>query len=125
MIGATLQPFCITSPSLYEAQGEIDQAIQSYQVAIERLESIQGEIRVDELKSDFAASYAAYYEALIKLLWQEARGSEAFEYAERVRARAFLNQIGNQQVDFRHGAGTTLIEQEHALRQEIIGCKTR
>jgi CHAT domain-containing protein/tetratricopeptide (TPR) repeat protein len=107
--------------ALYEAQGEIDLAIESYQAAIERLESIQGEIRVDELQSDFAGSYAAYYEALINLLWQAERGDEAFEYAERARARAFLNQIGNQQVDFRRGAGATLVEQEQALRQEIVG----
>jgi CHAT domain-containing protein/Tfp pilus assembly protein PilF len=106
---------------LYEGQGDTAQAISHHQQAIEIVESIQGEIKVEELKASFAGKQVTAYERLINLLWQEGRVDEAFDYAERARARAFLDQFGNQRVDFRQGAAPELIEEEQALRQQIIG----
>ncbi len=106
---------------LYESQGQSREAIDYYKQAIDQVESVQGDIRVDVLKITFADQQVNLYERLIKLLWTAQRGDEAFAYAERARARAFLDQIGNQQVDSRKDADPELIEQEQRLRQEIIG----
>lgn len=110
--------------NLYAEQDESEDAIAAYTAAIDLLESVQGEIQVDELQSGFAATYDEYYAELIDLLWQTGRLEESFDYAERARARSFLNQLGNQPINARRGAASALIKQEEALRQQITGLQS-
>jgi tetratricopeptide (TPR) repeat protein/CHAT domain-containing protein len=105
---------------VYESQGDHSQAIAYYRQSIEAIESIQGQIGAEELKASFAGEQTGIYEHLINLFWEDGDLEAALEYAERARARAFLDQIGNQQVDFRVGAAPELVTQEQELRQRII-----
>jgi len=109
---------------LYEELGDTAQAIHFFQQAVEVLESIQGEITVGELKASLAGERASTYENLISLLWEEGRSAEALNYAERARARAFLDQLAGGIIDFRAGADANLLEREQALRNEIIALHT-
>jgi len=104
---------------LQEDQGDTAQAITFYQQAIEVTESIQSEIQIEELKTSFAAEQVPVYQHLINLLWQGDRLEEAFNYGERARARAFLDQLAGGRVDFRAGAASTLLDQEQSVRTEI------
>jgi CHAT domain-containing protein/Tfp pilus assembly protein PilF len=104
---------------LYDQQGDSAQAITYYKQAIEVTEAIQTDIRVEELKASFVAEHATRYEVLISSLWDESRFEEAFNYAERARARAFLDGLAGGSVDFRAGADTTLLEREQTLKTEI------
>ncbi len=103
----------------YEQQGDQVQAISSYKQAVEVIESIQGEIKIEELKASFLAEQAGNYELLINLLWKEGQFEEAYNYAERARARAFLDQLAGGTVNFRAGADANLLEQEQKLRDVI------
>jgi len=103
----------------YENQGDNAQAIRYYQQAVDVIESIQGEIRVEELKASLWDEQVLYYKPLVSLLWDENHFEQAFAYAERARARVFLNQLGNEAIDFRGGASAELLEQEQEIRAEI------
>lgn len=106
--------------SLYENQHDVDRAILYYQRSITITELIQGDISIAELKSSFVSGQSDIYARLINLLWTVDQPEKAFEYAERARARSFLNQMGNQRVDFRQDAAPELIQEERGLRLRII-----
>jgi tetratricopeptide (TPR) repeat protein len=108
---------------IYKEQGDSTQAIDWLQKSVETLESIQGEITVEELKASFAAEQSYTYENLISLLWEAARWEEAFNYAERARARAFLDQLAGGHLDFRAGASANFIEREQILQDEIAALR--
>lgn len=109
----------------YESQGDTSQAISFYQQAIEVKEFIQSDLKIEELKASFAAEQINVYENLIALLLQEYRLEEAFNYVERAKARAFLDQIANGSRDFRTGADDRLLQQEQALKNEITALRTQ
>lgn len=106
----------------YEFTNSAEQAIQLYKKAIDLLETIQGNLKIEELKTTFAADpkQTNIYHRLIHLFVQAGRAEEAFAYVERARARTFLDQLGNQPIDFRQGAAPASIAQEQILRQQII-----
>ena len=112
-------PTLIQIGLLHEQQQRVAQALTHYREAIEMIETIQRALKVDDFGAGFSDSYAKAYAIIIELLWKEGHFAEAFAYAERARARVFLNQIGNQHVDFRQGNNQVLIEQEQTKRQQI------
>ena len=103
----------------YEDGGDAAQAISYYQQAIEVTESIQSQMQTEELQTSYAAEQVPVYERLIGLLWQEDRLEEAFNYGERGRARAFLDQLAGGRVDFRSGAAAGLLDQEAEAKDQI------
>ncbi|MCL4298813.1 MAG: CHAT domain-containing protein [Anaerolineae bacterium] len=103
----------------HEILGNTEQAIVFLKQAIDVIESIQGEIKVDEFKVSFATGHIAVYERLINLLWQAGHFEESFSYVERSRSRAFLDQQANGRIDYRAGANVALLEQEQTLRYEV------
>ncbi|NEQ71092.1 MAG: CHAT domain-containing protein [Symploca sp. SIO2D2] len=103
-----------------ENQGKTEQAIDFYQQAIEVIESIQGNIKVEELKASFASQKINAYSSLINLLWDKSEFEAAFNYSERAKARAFLDQLANGRINFPVGADSQLLEQKQTLKTEII-----
>ncbi len=104
---------------LHESQGNAQQAISFYQQSIDVTESIQGEIKVEELKASFASQQINEYARLINLLWEKGDYKSAFNYAERAKARTFLDQFANGRVNIRRGAEPKLLEREQTLKGEI------
>jgi tetratricopeptide (TPR) repeat protein/CHAT domain-containing protein len=109
---------------LYDEQDDNVQAMSYYQQAIEVIESIQGDIKIRELKTSFASQQVDIYERLINLLWDNGHFQEAFNYVERARARAFLDGLAGGAVDFRAGANSTGLEREQLLKAEILSLHT-
>ncbi|NEQ69410.1 MAG: tetratricopeptide repeat protein [Symploca sp. SIO2D2] len=103
-----------------ENQGKTKQAIDFYQQAIEVKESIQGSIKVEELKASFASQQVDTYERLINLHWDQGNFEAAFNYVERAKSRAFLDQLAGGKINIRAGANSQLLKQEQALKTEII-----
>jgi CHAT domain-containing protein/SpoVK/Ycf46/Vps4 family AAA+-type ATPase/Tfp pilus assembly protein PilF len=112
---------------LYEIQGDTARAIDFYKQAIEVKEDIQGNLKIEELKLSFAEQIDVY-ECLIGLLCSQRRDQdmrEAFRYMERSRARAFLDQVANNPLDFRTGADPKLLQQEETLKAQITALRTQ
>ena len=104
---------------VYEKQGDYDQSINYYKQSIDVYETIRGELRVEEFKDSFLSEQFGAYTVLIERLWEEHRFEEAFNYAERARARAFLDQLAGDLLDFRAGADARLLSREQTLKSEI------
>ncbi|NEO15426.1 MULTISPECIES: tetratricopeptide repeat protein [unclassified Moorena] len=105
--------------NVYDNLEQYRQAIDFYKQAIDVTESIQGELKVEELKTSYASQEVDLYEGIIKLLWNEKDFKTAFNYVERARAKAFLDQLANEKIDIRAGADSKFLEQEQDLKAEI------
>ena len=106
--------------AVYDDIGQTAKAIDFYQQAIKVKESIQSSIKIEELKASFASQQVDIYERLINLYVEQSNFEAAFNYAERAKARAFLDQIAGGRVNFRAGADSQLLEKEQALKTQII-----
>jgi CHAT domain-containing protein/Tfp pilus assembly protein PilF len=103
----------------YEGSGELDQALGAYRQSIAIQEDVRASAGVEELKTSLAGQSASVYEKATLLLMRMNRPQEAFDMAERARARTFLDQLGNTRIDVRKGADTQLVQQEQDLRLEL------
>ena len=103
----------------YYAEGEQVLAYEHIQKAIIRLEQLQGSITVAELKTSFLGQLADAYTLAVLLATDLGLHEEAFHHAEQARARAFLDQLNNQSLDFRTQADADLLAQERDLQTQI------
>lgn len=110
--------------AIYERQGRKQEALDAYAEAIEAVEEILGEIRLDQLVSSFAGRQAPLYTRAIDLAVDLKQPDRAFEFAERARARSFLNQVGNRRLDLQ-GAPPELIAEWQAARQRLEDVRAR
>ncbi len=109
-----------TMGAIRYVEQDLDAAIGGFESSVAALDDIQEIIGVRELTASFAAQTPqAFYDVLVHLTASENRTADAFAYAERARARAFLQQIGNRQIEIREGAPKELLERERRLRQRI------
>jgi CHAT domain-containing protein/Tfp pilus assembly protein PilF len=105
--------------------GQQAQALAQFRQSIEIVEAIRGDMSIEELKSGFADRYAGAYQEIVLLLIEMGRPEEAFAYAERARARAFLDQLANVRIDPRQGADPVLMQDEQRLVGEIADLERR
>jgi CHAT domain-containing protein len=96
-------------------QGNTNQAISTLKSLIDTIESLRDDIKVSDLKLSFISKQSDPYAVLITLFWQTGRYEEAFEYVERAKARAFLDQMAGSRVNLRAGATPDLIQREQNL----------
>src|SRR5262249_47206755 len=81
--------------SALEELGSLEEAPDLYQQAITASEEVRAAVRVEEFKTCLAGGAAAIYEHAVLIQQRLGQPAEAFALAERARARAFLDQIGN------------------------------
>jgi len=105
---------------VYDQLGQPDAAREMALRAIDALESIYSAIKIEELQSAFSSGVTGYYQYAVRLLLEEGRPEQAFELAERGRARAFLNLLGNQPVNAKGTEVPALARAEAALRAKIV-----
>ncbi len=73
-----------------------DDALLHLRTSAELLESLQRELKAAGLVTSFAGySPRAVYDLLVEVAVEQGRPDDAFAYAERTKARAFLDDLGN------------------------------
>jgi CHAT domain-containing protein/tetratricopeptide (TPR) repeat protein len=77
----------------YEKQEKWKAAAKAYQDSIAVIESLRGYMKSEKLKTAWQQKTQHVYEHLIKLLINHGQGASAFPYAERCRARTFLDAL--------------------------------
>ena len=77
----------------YEKLELDDMAKSAYETSIAVIESIRGGLNAEELKLVWQEQTQHVYDRLIDLLYRMGEGSSAFTYAERCRARTFLDLL--------------------------------
>jgi CHAT domain-containing protein len=87
--------------------------------AIEGIERMRAEIRIEQLKENFLDNKRDVYETLVKLLADDGRIEAAFNTAERSRARNFMDILGSQPIRLSDVADTRLLERVKRLKNRI------
>jgi CHAT domain-containing protein/tetratricopeptide (TPR) repeat protein len=103
----------------FEAMNNYPAAEKEYKNSIEIIEEVWQEMKREEFKTHYLVSNISPYKNLIHLLFKQNKGTQAFPYAERSKARSFLYLLGNKRIDIKKGVPLNLVRQEEELRQKI------
>jgi tetratricopeptide (TPR) repeat protein len=107
-------------------EGSRAEAIQNFTNAAAALEVSVEDVKVEEMLAGYlAGDRRVYYGLLIDMLLKESRWDEAFAQAERARARAFLQMVGNHRFNAERGADPRLVREAEILRTEIAARERR
>ena len=104
---------------VYEKLGDLRRALDFTQQAIAVQEDVRTLARIEELRTSLAAQSVELYQRAASLLLRLGQPGQAFDLAERGRARSFLDALGNARPEVTKGADPQLVQQEQALRLEI------
>ena len=101
-------------------EGKREEAIDAFKHAADALDASASDVKVEDLLAAYLGSdRRVYFDVLIDMLAVQGRGAEAFAQAERARARAFLNLVGNHRFNVERGADPRLVSEAEILRTEI------
>ena len=103
----------------FEKLNKTDNAIADLVKAVEMVENVRGDLGVEEYKNSFSNRYIFIYEELIELLMLRNRSKDAMEYAERAKARSFLDIVGKSDSIKNKAKDKTLAEKELQLLSKI------
>jgi len=83
---------------LFDHLGDYEEARKKYKRSVALLEQMRSSLKVEEHLRAFSESYADVYERLVDLCAMLGYKAEAFEYAERSRARVLNNMMRARQI---------------------------
>lgn len=106
---------------LHEAQGRWPEALDADLRSIALTEEAREAGQVEELKIRLGERSVDLYRRAVLILLRLGRPAEAFDLAERARARAFLDQIGNLRPAARKDMQGPEAGQERQLRLALAG----
>ncbi|HYC60679.1 MAG TPA: CHAT domain-containing tetratricopeptide repeat protein [Thermoanaerobaculia bacterium] len=104
----------------YWNEGNHEQGIRYFTDVAKALNVAADDIKVEEMLAGYFGNRRHwYYDILIDMLMLQGRAEEAFAQAERARARAFLQMVGNRRFNAERGADPRLMQEAEILRAEI------
>lgn len=86
----------VTLAEAYIHLGDKKNAIRYYKEAIRLIEIQRSTVSAESTRMSFFAIKGKLYDNMIDLLFTEGQYTDAFEYAERARSRAFLDSLGSK-----------------------------
>ena len=106
-----------------EGLGKDDEALESYKKSVELVEQTRAALGEERFRAGYIEERFQVYVALVELLLKLSRPGDAFFYSEKLRARAYFEQLGNRspfEADSeRLGRANELREQIGNLREKI------
>jgi tetratricopeptide (TPR) repeat protein len=78
---------------LKELSGALDEAEQLYMKAIDQMESLRGNIRLDEMRMSFGRDKYQVYENIVNLKLTKNDARAAFEFVERSKSRTLIDLL--------------------------------
>lgn len=101
------------------ARGDREGAIEAYKKAVDVVERMRASIKIEELKSGFLDDKQDLYEELILLLLDQNDVKQAFGYAERSRARGFIDILGTAKIKLKDEESQKEYERIVSLKREL------
>lgn len=101
----------------FERLGQADEAILELQAAVRIIEGVRERLREERFRAGWLEDKYQVYVDLIRLQLQKGQVNEAFETAERQRARSFLTQVERA---FPASRNPQQAERQEELRQRIL-----
>lgn len=113
-----------------EKQGRLDDAILNYTQAVDAVETMSFQQRLEELKLPLREGVTRIYQSLVRLLIQEHSEKEkpqhvekAFLYHEKGKARTLLDLLEESRVRVREGIDLSLLNEEEKIIASISGVR--
>jgi CHAT domain-containing protein len=110
----------------YRRQGDLDRAIEYYEQAIDKLESVRSQLASEQHRASFLGKHQKIYQELIETLMEryernpETRDDvRAFAVIERAKARALLEAITKARLDIGRALPPNLRQREQQLSARI------
>jgi CHAT domain-containing protein/predicted negative regulator of RcsB-dependent stress response len=110
---------------VYDAWGKSREALPNYMEALQKMDEIKTSARLEEFRIDLADQSACLYQRAIVLQAHLHHMEEAFNLSERARARAFLDQLGNNRDNLDHHLPHDFAAGEETLRRENISLQSQ
>ena len=107
----------------FSAQGRHEEALAAYRRSLVLVEDLRSQLQEASLRSGFLEDKQAIYHGAVRSALALGKPEEAFAYAERGRARAFLDLLGNQ-TTLSKGRSRILVEEEARLRARLSEART-
>ncbi len=104
--------------------GRVDEALAAGREAVRHAEELRGELGESGLRSGFLEDKQGIYQQAVRLALRARRPDEAFDLAERSRARAFLDLLGSQ-TTLSKGRTRALVDEEVRLRARLAESQAR
>ena len=104
-----------------EARHQYEEAVRAYRRAIGVIEQVRDELSENRYRAGYLEDKHQVYSALVRLLMQLQRPGEAFEYAERLRARSYFDALAAVPPV---GSDPARARREAALRSQIRQLQT-
>jgi CHAT domain-containing protein/tetratricopeptide (TPR) repeat protein len=105
---------------LQNRAGDQAKAVASYQQALETVEGLRAEIKLDQLKDGFLADKMDVYSGLVSLLVDLHRSDEAFAVAERSRSRNLIDILGRQRLSLKGSVDQELYDRQIRLKEQMM-----
>ncbi|MFQ5481454.1 MAG: CHAT domain-containing protein, partial [Nitrospinaceae bacterium] len=102
-----------------EKTGRRAAAVKAYQQAVKIVDAMRAAIKVEEFQNGFLTDKQDVYKELILLLLESGRVKDAFEYAERAKARSFIDLLGNQKISLKDDVSQKLYDRLVKAKQDI------
>ncbi len=102
-----------------KAAGDLGAAYDDYKRAIEVVENMRAQIKVEEYRNGFVSNKLDLYYDMIRLLLDQGKTGEAFEYSERSRGRSFIDLLGNHAIRVSNPKDQKLLDRQRRLRVRI------
>ncbi|MBF0225071.1 MAG: tetratricopeptide repeat protein [Desulfobacterales bacterium] len=96
-----------------------DEAKKFLYEAIKIIEKMRADIKIEQLKDSFITDKVSVYEKLVSILVEKGEITEAFEVAERSRARNFIDILGNQNLKLKSSVDKKLYDKQNLIRSRI------
>jgi CHAT domain-containing protein/tetratricopeptide (TPR) repeat protein len=104
---------------LQKNAGDQAKAVVFYQQALETVEGLRAEIKLDQLKDGFLADKMEVYSGLVGLLVDLGRSDDAFAVAERSRSRNLIDILGRQRLSLKGSVDQELYDRQIRLKEQM------
>jgi CHAT domain-containing protein/tetratricopeptide (TPR) repeat protein len=105
---------------LNREQGNVEEATNSMKEAVEVLDRVRAELFLPEQKWMFLEDRLDVYEDLVRLLTNSQNIAEAFDYAQKSKARAFLDLLSEAHIDPQQNLSNENYEEKKRLQAETM-----
>jgi CHAT domain-containing protein/Tfp pilus assembly protein PilF len=105
---------------VYRDTDRKSEAIKYMKEAVDLVEKVRNEIQLPEQKSGYLEDKLELYEDLLQMLLSNGNISEAFEYAQRSKARAFLDLLAESKINPESGLNLELLDQKRKLVTQLV-----
>ncbi len=104
---------------MYDSLGDSEKTLALYTDSIQVMESVRATATLEEVRTGFEDKSFSVYQEAILLLMRLGRPIQAFEMAEKARARMFLDRLGNLRPDIHKAPTVEIVKEEQALASNL------